>query len=154
MGHERITYCADVIARLNDLDGPFVIVERLGSVTGLALPGGKQDSGETLSATAVRECLEETGLVLSLLETVTVKAEAGRDSRGHYVSTVFFGIASGEPRAEDGKTRVLLMREEDIRAREHEFVFDHYRVITEYLAMNYGGDNGSSEEGPGAAGLE
>jgi 8-oxo-dGTP diphosphatase len=50
-----------VVAR----DGMFLIGER-GAAAALAgfweFPGGKLESGETPEATAVRECLEETGL--------------------------------------------------------------------------------------------
>jgi ADP-ribose pyrophosphatase YjhB (NUDIX family) len=130
---EQIVYCADIIARFGSMDGPVVVVERLRFVKGLALPGGKQEEGETLSSTALREFKEETGLTLTLLGTLTTKAEAGRDPRGRYVSTVFLGLAHGVPRNEDGTTRVLFLTREEIVARKDEFVFDHYPLLAKHL---------------------
>jgi len=52
------------------------------SMTGLALPGGKQNPGETLSQPAQREFLEETGLLLTIEKTLETRAEEGRDPRG------------------------------------------------------------------------
>lgn len=136
MRTERIVYCADVIARLNGPSGPFVLVERLGVAKGIALPGGKQEAGESLSCTAIREFEEETGLSLTLLETLGTKAEAGRDSRGRYVSTVFLGVAHGTPRNEHLKTRVVLLSEEEIACRKHALMFDHLDIIGEHLGWD------------------
>ena len=129
----QIIYCADVIARLPGSHGPFVIVERLGSVQGLALPGGKQEPGETLSETACRELLEETGFQFVSKGTFGTYAEDARDERGRYVSTVFTGVAVGTKRDEPGKTRVLLLTEGEVLARKKEFVFDHFKILSEYL---------------------
>lgn len=129
----KIVYCADVIARLNEPSGPFVLVERLSSQKGIALPGGKQEPGETLSDTACREFFEETGLTLTITEVLTTEAEEGRDPRGRYVSTVFLGYAEGTVRDEPGKTRVLLLTQQEVFEREREFVFDHFKILSDYL---------------------
>lgn len=133
--HAPIIYCADVIARLGGPSGPLVLVERLGSAKGIALPGGKQDSGELLSDTARRELSEETGLSLSIEGVLATSAKPGRDRRGDYVSTVFVGTAHGTPQNEPGKTRVLLLTQEDALARRNEFVFDHFDLLSRYLAL-------------------
>lgn len=129
----RIVYCADVIARYGDSKGPLILVERLGSVPGLSLPGGKQEPGETLSETACRELFEETGLTLTITDVLETRAEPERDPRGNFVTTVFLGTATGIIQNEDGKTRACLLSEEGVVQRKHEFSFDHFSVLANYL---------------------
>lgn len=127
----EIIYCADVIAR-HAPTGTLVLVERLGSMKGLAFPGGKHERGELLSETARREFFEETGLSLVIHGVLATCAQPGRDARGHYVSTVFLGEASGMPRDEEHKTRVLLLTEEEALARKNDFAFDHFDLLVQY----------------------
>lgn len=131
MNAESIIYCADAIARYEN-SNTIVLIERLGSVRGLALPGGKQEPHETLSQTIVREFFEETGLTFHPVETLKTLAEKNRDPRGRYVSTIFLGIAHGVPKNEAGKTKVVLYDLEDFEKTKHLFVFDHAAVISEY----------------------
>ena len=128
-----IVYCADVIARYGTPQGPLVLIERLGSVKGLGLPGGKQESFETLSETARRELLEETGLTFSISEVLGTRAEYGRDPRGRFISTVFLGIARGTMVNETDKTHVLLLSEAEVVQRKNKFVFDHFSILTDYF---------------------
>jgi ADP-ribose pyrophosphatase YjhB (NUDIX family) len=128
-----IVYCADVIARYGDSQGPLVLIRRLGSVKGLALPGGKQEQGEILSETACRELFEETGLTLTITDVLETRAEPKRDPRGNFVTTVFLGTAEGVMRDEDTKTRACLLSEEEVVQREREFSFDHFSVLINYL---------------------
>ncbi len=127
----KIIYCADAIAKYGDF---IVVVERLGKVKGWALPGGKQDSGETLTQTAKREFMEETGLDLDIEGVLATRAEDGRDPRGKYVSTVFIGKASGAPRDEPGKTRVIFLDPLKFQEHKHLFIFDHVGILEEYFS--------------------
>lgn len=124
--------CADMIAQC---DGKFVVIERLSSMPGLAWPGGKQESGETLEAVIVREMYEETRLLPIIQQRVGRYDTPGRDPRGLYVSTVFCGLANGKPKDEQGKTRVLLLTKEEVLARKTEFVADHFRMFEDYLHL-------------------
>ncbi len=130
----NIVYCADVIT-YHAWTGKVVIIERLASIPGLALPGGKQDPGETLWQTAVREIKEETGLDLNIKGVLGTYAEDGRDPRGRYVSTVFIGQASGKVRDEVGKTRVLTYDRAQIESEIDRFVFDHGKVMSDFLRL-------------------
>jgi 8-oxo-dGTP pyrophosphatase MutT (NUDIX family) len=123
----KIIYCADAIA-IDERSGKIVVIERLGSLKGLALPGGKQEKGEFLSGTAMREMTEETGYRLKITSVFKTCAEEG------YVSTVFIGFISGVPKDEPGKTKVLLMTDEEILKRKDEFIIDHGDIIAEYIA--------------------
>ncbi len=124
--------CADAIATLK---GKFVAVERFTVPRGLAWPGGKVDKGETVEQAAEREFFGETGLSLAIDGKVGYYDRADRDPRGHYSSDVFHGHASGTPRAETGKTRVLLLSEEEVQARRAEFVADHYQMFIDRLNL-------------------
>ncbi len=129
---KKFEYSADMIAVLED--GRIVVIERLHNVKGLAFPGGKQDLGETLTETAIREFREETGLEFTPDYVLGTWAEPGRDPRGNTASTFFVGTAKGTVRAEAGKTRVLLFSREELQARKAEFVFDHGDVVAAYLS--------------------
>ncbi|MDB5194458.1 MAG: hydrolase [Parcubacteria group bacterium] len=129
---ERIIYTADAIA-LYKATSSLVLVERLSSVPGFSLPGGKQDPGESLSETVVREMDEETDLSFVPEGVFGTYAEAGRDPRGNYVTTVFFGYANGVPHDEPGKTKVHIVPLSDLLYLIPKFVFDHGKIVTEYL---------------------
>lgn len=122
--------CVDVIALHHH---GIVVVKRLTSPCGLALPGGKVEEGESAEATAMREFFEETGLMLTLHKKMGVYDEPGRDPRGHYVSTVFIGRASGDVKHEAGKTQVHLLSCEELKYKKTEFINDHYQMLTDYF---------------------
>lgn len=126
--------CADAIAKLNDTE-TFVLIERLNNNKGFALVGGKQDSGESLSQTIVREFKEETNLDLSIQETFGVYADLDRDPRGHYVSCIFVGTCSGIPVEEPEKIKIVFMTQDEIISNIKKFSFDHGKILIDYFAL-------------------
>ena len=78
-----------------------------GPLRGLwSLPGGRIEPGEPVRAAALREVLEETGVVAELAGTLdihdVIRHDLGGDLVSHYVLAVFYGRwVSGEPIAGD-----------------------------------------------------
>lgn len=82
-------------------DGKILAVDRKRGKPGLGLPGGKNDYGETLRETAVRELFEETGLVADDVRTqwIFVKKEGNT-----IVETYLVPVFKGEPTDSDEGT--------------------------------------------------
>jgi 8-oxo-dGTP diphosphatase len=137
MNNEKPIICADAIA-LHYEDTrhtQYLIIERLGSVPGLALPGGKQEPDECLSDTIMREFREETGMGFRIDGVIGTFGNPGRDPRGNFISTVFVGYAYDKPRDEPGKTRVLFLTKQEIFSRREEFVLDHFKILEQFFAL-------------------
>jgi len=123
---------ADAIIELVDRPGrPIVLIERRNPPPGWAIPGGFVDVGERVEHAAVREAREETGLNVTLRALLGVYSDPGRDPRGHTVSAVYVGEASGEPRALDDARAVRVFLPEEPPAL---LAFDHATVLADYRA--------------------
>jgi 8-oxo-dGTP diphosphatase len=121
----------DVVIAMRDRSGaPVVLIERRNEPFGWALPGGFVDLGETVEHAAAREAREETGLEVLLGPMLGVYSEPGRDPRGHTVSIVFTGTATGQPVAGDDARAVGI---HDLDALPP-LVFDHARILEDYRA--------------------
>jgi 8-oxo-dGTP diphosphatase len=121
----------DVIVELLDRpERPIVLIERNRPPAGHALPGGFVDVGETVEDAARREVREESGLDVRLIRLLGVYSDPARDPRGHTVSVVYIGTATGTPRAGDDAGAILVTDP----ARAPALVFDHDRILGDYLA--------------------
>lgn len=124
----------DVIIRCETPDGTtgIVLIERKNDPIGLALPGGFVDIGETVEAAAVREMREEVTLDVTLDGLHGVYSDPSRDHRGHTVSVVFLGSATGTPIAADDARQVFVYPETELPLDR--LVFDHKKILEDYFA--------------------
>ncbi|OGZ07840.1 MAG: hypothetical protein A3D65_04265 [Candidatus Lloydbacteria bacterium RIFCSPHIGHO2_02_FULL_50_13] len=130
--NDKVVRTADVIAPYR---GKLVLVKRLKTPFGLALPGGHVDPGETPKRTAVREFTEETGLTLRNVKFFAERKGKRRDPRYRMSKTrVYVGSATGKPKNERGHTKVVLMGIKKVRTlpKEH-FAFDHWSILKKYF---------------------
>lgn len=91
-----------------------------------SIPGGTLEVGETLEEGVARELLEETGIVVRVIELIEVfdriyndegniAEQAHRNPRFHFVIVDYLcERISGEPRAGSDVTDVALAREEEL----------------------------------------
>lgn len=120
----------DLIIRVG---GGIVLVRRRFPPLGWALPGGFVDAGESLETAAEREALEETGLAVRLGRQFHTYSDPARDPRRHTLSTVFLADAEGEPRGGDDAAEARIFPPGELPP----LVFDHARIIADYLAGRY-----------------
>ena len=120
----------DIIIELVDRPHrPIILIERLNSPFGWAIPGGFIDYGELAEVAARREAQEETGLAEELVEQFHVYSDPSRDPRQHTMSVVFLAMAKGEPRAGDDAKNIGIF--EFWRIPDN-LCFDHDRVVRDY----------------------
>lgn len=132
MSHRQPRLTVDVIIEMEK--GSIVLVRRKNPPPGWALPGGFVDWGETLEEAAVREAKEETGLDITILRQMHTYSDPGRDPRGHTVSTVFIGRATGQPRAGDDAGEVGIFGRFELPG---ELAFDHRSILEDYYRSRY-----------------
>lgn len=134
----------DIIIELKDRpDVPIVLIRRKNPPHGWALPGGFVDVGEAVEHAAVREAEEETALRVTLKLLLGCYSDPARDPRGHTASVVYVAEAEGDPRAQDDAAGVAIFSPE---ALPDPLVFDHARILRDYLAWRQRGVVPSPED--------
>jgi 8-oxo-dGTP diphosphatase len=124
----------DGIIEVYDKDNTFlgiVLIERKNEPTGLAIPGGFVDIGESTENAAIREMKEETTLDVKVTKLLGVYSEPSRDKRFHVVSTVYICSAIGVPKGNDDAKEASIYKIDKIPMDK--LVFDHKNIIEDYL---------------------
>lgn len=126
----NVRFCVDAV--VNDINtDELVLIDRLSSPMGYAMPGGGIELGESALEAAVRELYEETNCVVKPedLEYDGLLTGADRDPRGDQVSLVFrTKTDTAQAQGEDGKTRIFrCVHKIGSIPSQAEFAFsDHY----------------------------
>lgn len=130
MAYRNPVPTVDIIIELSDRPNrPIVLIERQNTPFGWALPGGFVDYGESLEAAARREALEETNLVVQLVEQFYAYSDPQRDPRQHTLSQVFIATATGTPQAQDDAKSLDIFVLADLPQL---LCFDHSRILADY----------------------
>lgn len=110
-----------------------VLIERLNTPQGLALPSGFVDIGETVEHALMREMKEERSLDVSIQSLLGVYSDPMRDQRFHTVSIVYVCKAYGTPKGDDDAKEAFVYALDDLPLDR--LVFDHARIVSDYLAQ-------------------
>ncbi len=137
MSYRNPVPTVDIIIELVDRPHrPIILIERLNSPFGWAIPGGFIDYGELAEVAARREAQEETGLAVELVKQFHVYSDPSRDPRQHTMSVVFLAMAKGEPQAGDDAKNIGIF--ESWRIPDN-LCFDHDRVMRDYWQYRHYG---------------
>lgn len=110
-----------------------VLIERLNTPKGIAIPGGFVDIGETVETAIVREMKEEISLDVTIESLLGVYSDPDRDSRFHCVSIVYVCRATGTPVGADDAKEAFVYPLEDIPYDK--LVFDHAKILRDYCSV-------------------
>ena len=123
---------ADVVIELTDQPNrPIILIQRKNPPYGWAIPGGFVDVGETVEDAARREMKEEVSLNVELTGLLGVYSRPDRDPRGHTVTVIYTGEATGTPVAADDAQAVGCFTQATLPSP---LAFDHAEVLDDYFA--------------------
>jgi len=125
---------ADCIIQLGGDPGSVVLIRRKNPPHGWAIPGGFVDLGESVEAAAIREMKEETGLDVKLVRQFHTYSDPSRDPRGHTVTVVFVGSATGTPVGGDDALEARAYTKDRL---PKDLAFDHAQVLDDYFTGRY-----------------
>jgi 8-oxo-dGTP diphosphatase len=120
---------ADVIIEVGDR---IVLIERKNFPFGWAIPGGFVDIGEKVEDAAIREMREEVSLEVELSSLLGIYSRVDRDPRGHTITVVYVGRASGTPKAADDAQSLGLFAPDQLPAP---LAFDHAEILADYREL-------------------
>lgn len=127
-----VEYCVDVLARSHD-DGQLLLVHRLGSVPGIAMPGGRIEPHESAFVAANRELAEETRATIRQVSFAGILTGIDRDPRGPKVSLVLAAkVRVGVLCGESGVTDPFLVPHPEALPEPEAFVFGHGHFVHEH----------------------
>ena len=109
-----------------------VLIERMNTPLGLAIPGGFVDIGESVEDAVVREMKEETDLDVTIVKLLNVYSDPKRDPRFHTASVVYICKAEGIPKGLDDAKEAIVYKKDEIPFDK--LVFDHAQILKDYLA--------------------
>ena len=115
---------------------PIVLIERLNTPYGWALPGGFVDYGESVETAAIREAKEETSLAVTLVEQFQVYSDPNRDQRQHTLSVVFIATAIGTATAQDDAKSLAIVNPWEV---PEPLCFDHGQILQDYFRYRHYG---------------
>ena len=121
-----------------------VLIERKNRPFGLALPGGFVDVNEQVEDALVREMREEISLDVTISSLFGVYSDPLRDERFHTASVVYICRAYGEPLGADDAKLATIVALEDLDPEK--LVFDHGKIIQDYLIARHHFANSNAEE--------
>ncbi|MFA6089433.1 MAG: NUDIX domain-containing protein [Candidatus Woesearchaeota archaeon] len=116
-----------------------VLIGRKNPPFGLAIPGGFAEYGLSFEDNAKKEAKEETNLEIDIKNPNLpfVYSDPNRDPRGHITSNVYFAKGFGELKAGDDalpdSAKVYSKKEIQKLIQNNELVFDHAKILTDYL---------------------
>ncbi len=142
MAYRNPAPTVDVIVELVDRpDRPIILIERLHTPFGWAIPGGFIDYGEAAETAARREAIEEIGRSIRLVELLGVYSDPQRDPRQHTMSVVYIATATGEPQAGDDakQAHVVNLAEVPGLIASDRLCFDHGQMLQDYCDYRYYG---------------
>ncbi len=128
--HAQPAPTADVI--IYDNKEGIVLIERLNTPLGYALPGGFIDINETVERAAIREMKEETNLDVELMGILGVYSKPDRDPRFHTMSITFVAKAKDmkKLKAGDDAKKANLYPLEKLPKK---LCFDHGKMIEDFM---------------------
>ncbi len=96
-----------------------------------AVPGGFVEHGETVENAATREIMEETGVMVKLVDILGVYSDPTRDPRDHHISIVFVAeFVSGKAQGGDDAAQAEWVSLDSIGPND--LAFDHYLILRDF----------------------